>query len=185
MRYLFLIFIPVIVFTGCNPPSEPSEGEQRKLDWCSTPGKTLQQLGWVWSQNREIENYSSLLSDDYHFYFDDSSVGKHLDDGYVIPSSWDKNEDIQATHNMFNGNWDISLDITNWEDYDYDPGGTEFTASMVNFRLYIWPEGPDWSELSLGSSVIAFRKIDSNWLISGWHDDEEGALGMQRAQNHP
>ncbi len=135
MRYLYLMLIPAILLAGCES-TRISESELRKLDWCSTPGKTLEQLGWVWSQNREMENHSLLLTDDYHFYFANSIAGDPLDDGYIIPASWDKTEDVQATQNMFEEAYNTSLNITNWEDYDYDPGGTEFTAAVVNFQLY-------------------------------------------------
>ena len=81
MRYLCLMLIPALMLAGCNSPtgSKDAAGEQHKVMWCSTPGKTLDQLTWVWSVNRDIDNYSVLLTDDYSFYFDPN------DTGIVIP----------------------------------------------------------------------------------------------------
>jgi hypothetical protein len=127
-----------------------------------------------------------------------------MDDGYTIPPSWDKTEDVQATSNMFappseGGAYDLSMDILNSGDYDFDPGGTDFTAGNVQMQVYICPTGPDLAYLATGSFVFDFKKIDGLWLISGWHDSleddgsisifgdklPEGALGIWRAYYHP
>jgi hypothetical protein len=52
-------------------------------------------------------------------------------------------------------------------------------------QIYIWPTSPDFGSLATGSCTFDFRKIDDRWLISGWHDDEDGAFGELRAQYHP
>ena len=126
----------------------------------------------IWSITQDSGEYASILTSDYHFYFAPSDVGKHLKDGYIIPTSWDKTEDVQATENMFvdpseGGAYDISMDILNSPDYDYDPGGTEFTVDNVVMQVYIWPTGPDFAYYATGSCVFDFKKVDGLWRISG------------------
>jgi hypothetical protein len=199
MRYLFLMLVPVVMFVGCVPPGEPII-EPPDL---STPGRTLESLARVWNITRSSDDYALLLSTNYHFYFAPGDVGKHLKDGYTIPTNWNKTEDVQSTANMFvnpseGGAYDISMDILNSADYDYDPGGTDFTADNVLMQIYIWPTGPDFAYLATGTFVFDFKKIDGSWLISGWHDsledsgalslmgqNMEGALGVWRAYYHP
>jgi hypothetical protein len=191
MRYIYLMLVPAIMLAGCNSPTdENAAGDALKRDWCSTPGKTLEAMARIWNHSRNAEDYAFLLTGDYHFYFAPGDVGKKLKDGYIIPATWDKAEDVQATANMFappseGGAYDISMDILYSGDYDYDPGGTEFTAENVLMQIYIWPTSPDFGSLATGSCTFDFRKIDDMWLISGWHDDEDGAFGELRAQYHP
>ncbi len=97
------------------------------------------------------------------------------------------------------GAYEISMDILNSGDYDYDPGGTDFTAENVVMQVYMWPSGPDFAFLATGSFIFDFKKVDDSWLISGWHDSleddgsisvigdqvREGALGVLRAFYHP
>jgi hypothetical protein len=203
MRYLYLMFIPALMLAGCYTIIDGGDPPPLNLD-LSTPGRTLESLARVWNTTRNTDDYSRLLSTDYHFYFAPGDVGKHLKDGYIIPPSWDKAEDMQATSNVFaqasrGGPYDISMDILNSGDYDFDPGGTDFTAEAVQMQVYIWPEGPDFAYLATGSFVFDFKKIDGLWLISGWHDSlsndgsisligdqvQEGALGVWRAYYHP
>jgi hypothetical protein len=201
MRYLFLILIPAFMFAGCYTIIDG--GGPPPLD-LSTPGRTLESLARVWNITRSTDDYARLLTTDYHFYFEPGDVGKRLNDGYIIPATWDKTDDVQASTNMFaspskGGAYDISMDILNSGDYDFDPGGTDFTADAVQMQVYIWPTGPDFAYLATGSFVFDFKKIDGLWLISGWHDSlsndgsisligdqvQEGALGVWRAYYHP
>jgi hypothetical protein len=202
MRYSYLILIFAIMLAGCEPHGEPIIEPPAGFD-LSTPGRTLESLARVWNTTRSADDYSRLLSPDYHFYFAPGDVGRQLKDGYIIPATWDKTEDVQATANMFappseEGAYDISMDILNSADYDYDPGGTDFTADDVEMQVYMWPEGPDFAYLATGSFVFDFKKVNGLWLISGWHDslyDDgsislmgqilQGTLGVMRASYHP
>jgi len=201
MRYLYLLIFPATMLSGCN---FIGDGHVEPVLDLSTPGRTLESLARVWNTTRSSDDYARLLSPDYCFYFAPGDVGKQLKDGYVIPSTWDKSEDVQATANMFKdpsegGAYDISMDIQNSGDYDYDPPGTDFTIDNVLMQIYVWPTGPDSAYLATGSFVFDFKKVDGLWLISGWHDSlsndgsiyltgdqvQVGALGVLRAYYHP
>ena len=192
MRYLYLMLIPALMLVGCESPTdENAAGDALKQECLSTPGKTLEQMTRTWNNTRDAGDYAYLLTGDYHFWFAQASIDKQMEDGYIIPTSWNKAEDMQATEKMFvdpseGGAYDISMDILNSADYDYDPGGTDFTADNVVMQIYLWTTGPDFAYLATGACTFDFKKIDGMWLISGWHDDDsDGAFGELRAQYHP
>jgi hypothetical protein len=186
MRWLLLFLLPILFLGGCEElVTDNNPAVQHKLDWCATPGKTLESLAWVWTNNREIENYSALLASDYKFYFDPNEVGGVTPPGYQIPQSWDRATDIQATGNMFTQAYDIRLEVLNASDFD-DPNipGDSFRADNVLLQFYLWPDGEDLAYLATGPCDFEFRKVDGNWLISAWYDRTggPGSIGILRAQ---
>jgi hypothetical protein len=176
MRWLLLFLLPILFFSGCEFPwSDDNPAVQRKLEWCATPGKTLESLAWVWTNNREIDNYSAMLTSDYRFYFDPNEVGGITPPGYQIPQSWTREEDLEATGNMFAQAYDIRLEVLNAGDYD-DPNipGDFYTANNVQIQFYLWSDGPDSAVLATGPCDFEFEKVGDNWLISYWYDRTGG-----------
>ncbi len=163
MRWLLLFLLPILFIPGCEfPGSDDNPTVQRKLDWCATPGKTLESLAWVWTSNREIENYSALLTADYLFYWDPNDVGDVMPQtGYQIPQSWDRETDVQATGNMFAQAYDIRLQVLNAGDFD-DPSipGDYYRADNVLLQFYLWSDGPDSAVLATGPCDFA---VSENW----------------------
>ena len=187
MRWLLLFLLPILFLGGCEDlQTDNNPAVQRKLDWGTTPGKALESLAWVWTENREIDNYSVLLTSDYRFYWDPNDVGDVIPQtGYQIPQSWDRATDIQATGNMFAQAYDLSLEVLNAGDYD-DPDipGDSYTANNVQLQFYLWSDGPDSAVLASGPCDFEFEKVDGNWLISAWYDRTggPGSIGILRAQ---
>jgi len=188
MRLFLLFLLPVLFLSGCEFPWTPGPNDaaiQRKLDWGATPGKVLQELAWVWTQDREIENYSELLTEDYKFYFDPNEVTSVLPGGYQIPQAWDRATDVQATGNMLNQAYDISLEVLNASDYD-DPSilGDFYRADNVLVQFFLWPENGDFHYFATGPCDFEFRKVGDEWLISTWYDRTGGSqsIGILRAR---
>jgi hypothetical protein len=186
MRWWVLFLLPVLFLGGCEFPwTDENPAVQHKLDWCATPGKTLESLAWVWTEDREINNYSALLTSDYLFYWDPNDVGSMTPGGYQIPQSWSGQEDIEATGNMFAQAYDIRLEVLNAGDYD-DPNipGDFYRANNALLQFYLWPDDADFYYMATGPCDFEFRKVGDEWLISAWYDRSGGeqSLGALRAQ---
>jgi len=191
MQWRPLFLLPVLFLSGCEFPwtSEPDAADvERKLEWCSTPGKTLQELARVWTHHSEIDNYSTLLTEDYRFYFDPNDTGSLTPGtGYQIPQSWDRATDIEATGNMFAQAYNIRLDVLNAGDYD-DPSipGDFYRANNVLIQLFLWPDDADFYYFATGPCDFEFMKVGDEWLISAWYDrtggtEDGGGLAALRA----
>jgi hypothetical protein len=177
MRWKVLFLLPVLFLGGCEYPwTDSNPAVQHKLNWCVTPGKTLESLAWVWTNDREIGNYSALLTDDYRFYWDPNDVGDVIpQSGYQIPQSWDRATDVQSTGNMFAQAYDIRLEVLNADDYD-DPNipGDFYHADNVLIQFYLWPANGDFCYMATGPCDFEFRKVGDEWLISSWYDRSGG-----------
>lgn len=184
MRYILSLVIVVLGLSlvGCDGENPPTETLLTSFD-LSTPGKTLKTYSHVITDSRNIDEYERILSASYRFYFNPSDVGKTLKDGYDIPEYWDNAADWAATNNMFANAYDIKMTVKNWEDYDVVPEGTTYTAHDVEIEFYIYPESPDFSELTTGVCDVDFEKIDGYWRISKWFDKTSG-YGYIRAAYH-
>lgn len=138
----------------------------------SSPAKTLESLAYTYTSSRIPDDYKRLLSgSDYTFYFDPDDIGKTIAGGYVIPTSWTYQEDVNSTSKMFDEAYDIQLSFLNLGDVpEPDDDDVEIVANNVSIELYLFPDSPDFAYLATGQCDFTFKKVNDAWLIKSWSD---------------
>jgi hypothetical protein len=185
-----IFYISLILFTfliiGCfGSPTTPGYKIQDQID----PYYCIWNLWVTYNQYKVtgmIDQYKNILSsDDYIFYFDPLDIGKDNGHGYIIPDSWDYNQDWQATQNMFNGAYSISFTIANLgyngdeKDKDsfyntYQPNwknnNTECDISGVQINLLLYVDQIHGYQ-AIGPCDFSFKLCDdSKWRMTVWRD---------------
>jgi len=124
---------------------------------------------------QDIQLYKSCLSPDFTFYFDPEDVGRDID-GYIIPESWDYEEDWNAVHNMFTDAYDVSFNIAESEIGNPEEGETEYLAEDIPVQLLVMIDENNGFNGN-GICDFTFGTYDSNgqtyWRIKDWWDGRQ------------
>jgi hypothetical protein len=157
----FLIICACFIVTGCDKDDPVIT---------NTPGDVLKSLTHVFNTSRDADEYRELLLSSYTFYFDPDDIGMTIGGGYVIPTSWTRDQDVSAITNMFAQAYNIQLTFSNLGDLETDPAGTTYTLNNINLELYLYPDGPGFAYLATGQCDFVFEKVGDLWYIKSWQD---------------
>jgi hypothetical protein len=190
MLRCFLILTVVVAglgLVGCAEEKDKTPTSTQPPTGFETPAQGLQKLAGTFTTARSIDDYKEMLMSTYTFYFDPNDIGKTIAGGYVIPTSWTRDQDVTATTNMFSQAYDIELTFLNLGDLETDPAGTTYEANNVLMQCYLFPDGPDFAYLATGPCDFTFEKVGNLWYIKSWSDrtssdnNETSTFGAIRA----
>jgi hypothetical protein len=121
-----------------------------------------------------INDFSSLIADDFLFYFDPDDVGDYVG-GYTIPAYWGRGEFIQVINNMFNQAYSIDFAIPilgQGEDAFGKPaeGDTTFSKSNVSISIIVMMDSTN-GYMAQGFCDFRFIKgSDGLWRLDELRD---------------
>ena len=126
----------------------------------------------------DLKLMATTLTDDFHFYFAPDDIGKEVHkDGYIIPTSFNRDEFLQAYQNLFNSVYSIELIIPELEGGLGEPTHNKFTCETT-FKLNIMVNS-NYGYQNNGCVEWLFELCgDGLWRISviesdEWHDTLE------------
>jgi len=190
---LYISFIiSALLIIGCfGPPKQIVHDIKDQTD----PYYCLWNLQATYNRHNEIvmiDYYKKILSGDdhnvgdYYFYFDPNDVGDKTPNGYIIPYSWNYEEDWQATQSMFSNAYSIRLEVPtlgqNGDEKDKDDFYNKVSASFnsaqdectisdlyIDLLVYV---NQNQGYQAHGSCNFKFKKsyIDNLWYMIGWYD---------------
>ncbi|RLC40230.1 MAG: hypothetical protein DRH51_05910 [Candidatus Coatesbacteria bacterium] len=185
MRYIRAIILPILIVStifsiNCfRDPGDIDTGEHKAQ---TEPYYCLTNLSYCYNHHKDVDiinKYKDILWDDYYFYFDPKDVGKKVGeegDEYIIPTSWNYEEDWQATQNMFENTNSIKLEFPNtskdnfYSSGDYNDDNTIFTIEDVEINLLVMV-APNFGYLAKGPCNFKFElKDDGYWHMIIWED---------------
>ena len=206
---LFCLLLASLLATGCFNPFRPLVSNQRGVSepapTPNTPRNVLELFRWCW-ENRAIEEYREVFTDDYSFQFAQlDTAGNAFRD-----RPWTREDEMISATNLFVGGSAaeapadrITLDFTNTlrEFPDSRPGKDpkwhkEFRIE-VNLRVSrggstLEVRGPGLFFVVRGDSAAipeelearGFQPDSNRWYIERWEDetvaDEAGAFEVVR-----
>ena len=168
--------LAAMLFTGClfSPP-QPIDPEEPPV--MNSPVNVLKTVEIAYNQ-REIEYYKDALSETFVFYFDPDDVGQNPPGGskYVIPETWSYTLDWQATHNMFQKAFSISLTIPTVNVGEPDPEATTYRAENINIKLLVMVDEINGYIADTGYCNFEFEKYknefnEDRWRLRKWWDN--------------
>jgi hypothetical protein len=168
--------LAALLFTGClfSPPEEENPQAPPVMD---SPANVLKTVEIAYNQ-RDIQYYKDALSENFVFYFDPDDVGQHPPGvpNYAIPESWTYTADWQATNNMFEQAFSISLTIPTGSVGTPDPEDTKFGADNVNIKLLVMIDELTGYIADTGYCNFEFEKYKGEndkdlWRLTKWWDN--------------
>jgi hypothetical protein len=142
----------------------------------NSPANVLKTVEIAYNQ-RNIQYYKDALSGDFVFYFDPDDVGQNPPgSGYVIPETWSYTSDWQATFNMFQKAFSISLTIPTKNVGTPEPEATKFSADNVNIKLLVMIDELNGYIANQGYCNFEFEKYqnelnEDRWRLTKWWDN--------------
>jgi len=135
--------------------------------------------------------FTAMLASDFTFYFNQADVGSDID-GYIIPSSWNYEQENQAIGNMFTLAYDISMQLSQGDIGTPPEGATEYTVENISISLLVMIDETNGFIVNKGTCTYTFEKDsdsgDEYWVIKDWRDFtytrkgiEGASLGMIKA----
>jgi hypothetical protein len=164
-----------LLFTGCLF-SPPVEEDPKAPPIMNSPANVLKTVEIAYNQ-RNIQYYKDALSGDFVFYFDPDDVGQNPPgSGYVIPETWSYTSDWQATFNMFQKAFSISLTIPTKNVGTPEPEATKFSADNVNIKLLVMIDELNGYIANQGYCNFEFEKYqnelnEDRWRLTKWWDN--------------
>lgn len=164
-----------LILTGClfSPP-EPKE--EKPAPEMTTPAYVLENIAYAYNHSN-INLYKKALSPNFVFYFDPRDVGQTPPGkpGYQIPESWSYTTDWDATENMFQNAYSISLSISTGRIGEPDPEETTYRADNVNISLLVMVNELDGFIADRGYCNFEFEKYkneqnEDRWRLKNWWD---------------
>jgi len=159
-----------LLAAGCIFSPPPPTGDI-PIDYWASPDNVLTAIENSY-KGRDINLYKGALDQEkFVFYFNPNDVGKPVGT-YIIPISWTYTEDYEATGNMFQEAYTISLEI---QPVGKPPeGATEFIAYNVAINLLVMVDEVDGYRADQGYCNFKFKKYIEegkvHWRLVQWWD---------------
>ncbi len=169
MRRIILIAVltSVLFAMSCTNTTTPDP-----VYFPTSPEECIYYLELAYN-SRDIIMYKAILTPDFTFYFNPIDVGKDVD-GYIIPDSWDYDEDTTATGNMYRMAYDISMQLPENDIGTPPEGATEYTADNIGISLLVMVDADNGFIANNGTVEFTFVKVDDGgegyWIIKDWRD---------------
>ena len=169
-----VMLIPALLFLYCTEDNIDN-GESP-----TTPKDTLTLFVEAHNHHDHIDAYDKLemtIAEGFTFYFDPKDVGKEVPGtGYIIPTSWERGEFLNACRHMFNNVYSIALNIPGIENMPDEYTGDEYIYDDCNISLLVMVSS-NFGYLANGPVDIHFRKGDDDkWRI--WVIKDKTAAGI-------
>lgn len=184
MKRIILILLSLTVLFGLACNEETITNPIPEKDYTAdSPVECIYNLELSFN-SRDIELYRAMLSPNFTFYFNQQDVGNDID-GYIIPTSWGYEEDWQATQNMFNQTYDISMQLPENDIGAPPEGATEYTAENVTVSLLVMVDENNGFIANKGYLEFTFVKVNGGgedyWVIKDWRDFTYARKGIDSA----
>ena len=163
-----------LILTGClfSPPKEEPPQPPPEM---TTPVNVMKNVEIAYNQG-DINLYKEALSTNFVFFFDPRDIGKNPPGSeYVIPESWSYTEDREATYNMFNQAYNITLSITTSGIGEPDPEEITYRADNVKISLVVMISELNGFIADGGYCNFEFEKYqnersEDRWRLTKWWD---------------
>ncbi|UCE27362.1 MAG: hypothetical protein JSW52_01010 [Candidatus Coatesbacteria bacterium] len=168
-----VVIIGTLAVNGCifgtDPPIEdpPAEG-------FGSPAGVIELIQDAYTE-RNIDLYKECLSPDFTFYFDQNDVGDDVE-GYVIPVSWNYDDEVEAVNNMFDEAHSIDITLTNENISDPEPDDTVFNVPSVQISLLVMVDATNgflatgFVEFDFESYLDPKDQTEKLWRVKNWRD---------------
>ena len=157
-----VVFVIVLSLIGCNPFApeldfEANSGNSLISDQTTIDG-IYQNMKYAYSF-KDTLIYGKMLSNDFVFMYRD------YDKGFDV--SWERNEEMRITNNLFRNC--ERLDLI-WNNIVLSSGYSVTTNQVRSFSLLITFNPTDVVRID-GRVNLAMRKEDGIWTVTKWIDE--------------
>lgn len=169
MRRILLIFVlvSVLVALSCKDPVSPDP-----VYFPASPEECVYYLEKAFN-SRDIVMFKAILTPDFTFWFNPIDVGSDVH-GYIIPASWDYDEENRAIGNMYRTAYDISMQLPENDIGTPPEGATEYTASDIGVSLVVMENEENGFIANRGTLEFTFEKTNNGgeyyWRLTDWKD---------------
>ena len=177
MRNILILMLAVLLLGGCeifglrdaDLPSAPAPWN----DFTATWEQCVQNLGYCYTDERNLVKYTGLFRTDYRFTFSPQDIQEHN-----ITQVWDRSVEQDMLINLHNQSQKITLELAAMPNNPDDVSATEAKI----YRTYtISVKSASGLEYYSGNMELQLRKDYGYWYIYRWYDYRSGTnLGWGR-----
>jgi hypothetical protein len=169
--FVLLFAAGVLALSGCIFSTPPDEGDDGAAGFFS-PAGVVELIEDAYS-DRDDELYKKCLSPNFTFYFDSNDVGQDVG-GYIIPTSWGYDDEVEAVENMFDQAHSIDIDLTSSNIGEPESDETVYNAPSVHIRLLVMVDAGN-GFLADGFVEFEFESYQNEkgqkvWRVKDWKD---------------
>ncbi|HRY84675.1 MAG TPA: hypothetical protein P5533_08590 [Candidatus Cloacimonadota bacterium] len=172
MRNVLIFMLALLLLGGCeifglrdaDLPSAPAPWN----DFTSTWEQCVQNLGYCYTDERNLVKYTGLFRTDYRFTFSPQDIQEHN-----ITQVWDRAVEQDMLINLHNQSQKITLELAVMPDNPDDISASEAKI----YRSYtISVKTSEGLENFSGNMELQLRKDYGYWYIYRWYDYRSGNL---------
>jgi len=172
-----LMAMALTALSGClfSPPPTAGTVEQPPIV-NNSPINVLRNVERSYN-TMDYDLYKSCLSNNYVFYFNPNDVGEIVQ-GYEIPVTWNRVEDLESAYHMFGQAYSITMSIPTEAVGEPGPSDKTWRADNITISLTLLTSPGNGLRIGAGYCNFEFERYDVNvgtkvehrWRLSRWWD---------------
>lgn len=168
MRNIAVLLLILLLLGGCDlfrvrdsePPTKPPLWNSYATGW----ELCLQNLGYCYTDSRNVVKYSGLFTQDFRFYFAAQDVND-----YGIPANWDRANEQDMLLNLHSQCDSIQLSLEPISGQNDDIGAAE-AKIYRKYTLTLFKADKINPEQYSGNLELQFKQSGGYWYVGKWYD---------------